>query len=212
MASGKTSPSLHLDSNIKNKQVISLGNPSKPTQKPTNQALVPITTCAIHSTANQQQANTKPKPKPQPKVRAYEDEEADSDEENGPSAGLREVSKRTARHNVTEAPPGTIPLRTADVALKQTMQVAVTKNADALAYIDERVERARSQGLFTIEFTFGEVEGLGAASHREYVAFVQLLSILGYTAKYSNGEKPEPATKEIFQPSTRIFLEWIPKK
>jgi len=219
MASGKTSHSLrHNTSNKTGGQLIRLDQDDTTTKKPSKQALVPITQCAVHSHPNNHSHDTpsrqlaKPVPKPKPKVLAYEDEEGDSDEERGSSSGLREIATRkTVNSHQIEGPMPHIPLRSADVALKQTLQIATSKNGDALAYIDDKVERAKSQGLFSTEFTFGEIEGLGAASHKEYVGFIQLLHIMGYNAKYVNNDKKDN-TKEIFQPSTVIYLEWIPKK
>ena len=153
--------------------------------------------------------NTEERPKAaQRATQSYHDEE-DEDSASGLSTGLREVVVRRRAHNENR-----LPLRKAEDALRETFAVANQKHSDALAYIDEKVKRAMTQGLFSIKFTFGEVEGLCASSHGEYVAFIQLLDILGYTAKYANtntndGERRE---KEIFLPQTIIFLDWLPRK
>jgi hypothetical protein len=144
-------------------------------------------------------------------IESDDEEDLDGD---GSTAGLREVG--VARKNKGEHGHAhnhdDVPLRNGKIALQQSFHVAISKHADALAYINKKVERASRGGLFSTKFTFGEVEGLGASSHAEYVAFVQLLDILGYTAKYSNGKGSDPESKEVFQPPTVIFLDWLPRK
>ena len=103
-----------------------------------------------------------------------------------------------------------MPLRHARVALKHALDVALEKNSTALTWIDQKVRRAQSQGYFSFRFTFGEVEGLNAASNAEYIAFIQLLDLHGYNAQYVN--KGEETHKEVFVPSTTILLNFLPKK
>jgi hypothetical protein len=140
----------------------------------------------------------------------YEDEE---DDEAPSSAGTREVGLSRRQRPATDETEPALPLRKATTALHQSMHIAMSKHADALAYIDRKIERAKSQGFFSIKFTFGEVEGLGASSHAEYVAFVQMLAILGYTAKYTNEATEHQHAKDaVFLPQTVIHLDWLPQK
>jgi|ERR1019366_612890 hypothetical protein len=165
-----------------------------------------------------------------PKSHHSNDEEDDFDTT---SAGLREVGvskkkamqkalaqvKRPASHGSNNdhldsdmsLEQGNNPLRPAKVALKQALDMALDKHSSALGWIDQKVARATRSGQFSFKFTFGEVEGLNVASHSEYVAFIQLLDIHGYSAKYINS-KTEDIHKELFVPSTTIIIDFLPKK
>jgi hypothetical protein len=145
----------------------------------------------------------------------YEEDDYE-DDYHAQTSGLHEVgvsSRGGPASSLADRPAGTSALRLASQARRRAFHVALEKHEGALQWLDQKMSRANEQGLFTVNFAFSEVDGLVAASHAEYVGFIQLLDILEYNAKYTNGsEKADGIDKDKFYPSTRIFVDCLPKK
>lgn len=135
-------------------------------------------------------------------------DEEDLEYGNGSSAGLMEglMRKRDNDNNANQ-----LPLRKANNALHTSFVRAMEIHEGPLLYVDKKVENAIANGKFEIKFMLSDVEGLGSSSHADYVSFIQLLDILGYTAKYKN-DNEDNKEKDRFYPSTTIYLNWLPRK
>jgi hypothetical protein len=159
-----------------------------------------------------------PKRRNIPKAQNHLDEQDDDDELDGVTAGLREVgiTRKTPKDAAGDEPSS--PLRLAKVALHQTYVTGLKKYHNSLVWIDTKVNRAMSQSQFSIKFLLSDVDDLGSTSHQEYVGFIQLLSVMGYAATYSNGDEDEkPKGQHVpkrpaFAPDTTIMLSWMPQK